>query len=119
MFKSRWLSWCFGSLIGALLATPSALAADAALIEAARGEGRVVWYTGFVIEQLARPLAEAFEAKYGVRVEYVRANSADLGFARFRCIRLGRRRGVRDELVGVFDQRRRSGLRWRQKEAQR
>jgi ABC-type Fe3+ transport system substrate-binding protein len=58
-------------------AAGSAFAADPAMIEAARKEGEVVWYTGFVIEQLARPLAENFEKAYGIKVNYIRANSAD------------------------------------------
>lgn len=39
-------------------------AADPALVASAQKEGQVVWYTGFIINQLARPLADAFEKKY-------------------------------------------------------
>ena len=60
---------------GALLASPLALAADAALIEAAKKDGSLTWYTTQLIDQLGRPLAEAFQKKYGVRVDYVRADS--------------------------------------------
>jgi len=49
-------------------------AADAALIAAARKEGHVVWYTTLIINQFARPAAEAFEKKYGIKVDYVRAD---------------------------------------------
>ena len=55
-----------------------ALAVDAALIEAARKEGRVVWYTTQIIDQFARPAAQAFEKKYGVKVDYVRADSSEV-----------------------------------------
>ncbi len=56
----------------------SALAAPAELIEAARKEGSVTWYTTQTVTQLVRPIAEAFEKKYGVKLEYVRANSVDV-----------------------------------------
>jgi ABC-type Fe3+ transport system substrate-binding protein len=59
------------------LATAVALAEDAALIEAARKEGEVVWYTTQIISQLVRPVSTAFEKKYGVKVRAVRANSTE------------------------------------------
>lgn len=46
-------------------------AQDAGLIEAAKKEGQLTWYTGIIISQLVRPLSEAFEKKYGVKVNYV------------------------------------------------
>ena len=54
------------------LASIPARAADAALIEAAKKEGKVVWYTTLLINQLGGPLAEAFEKKYGIKVEATR-----------------------------------------------
>ena len=51
---------------------------DQTLIHAARKEGRVVWYTTQIVNQLARPAAEAFEKKYGVRVDYIRADSNEV-----------------------------------------
>lgn len=51
-------------------------AADQALIAAAQREGKVVWYTSAVVDQLVRPSVAAFERKYGIRVEYIRADSA-------------------------------------------
>ena len=60
------------------LATTHSRAADAALVEAARKEGKAVWYTTQIIDQFARPAAEAFEKKYGVKVDYVRADSSDV-----------------------------------------
>lgn len=61
-----------------LLALPprgAVLAADAALIAAAKKEGEVVWYTTQIVNQFAAPLAAEFEKKYGVRVKYARKNS--------------------------------------------
>src|SRR5215471_4062876 len=54
-----------------------ARAADPALIDAAKREGEVVWYTTQIISQLVRPAAAAFEAKYGIKVRYVRANATE------------------------------------------
>jgi iron(III) transport system substrate-binding protein len=55
-----------------------AKAADQELIDAAKAEGKVVWYTTLLVNNLARPLKEAFEAKYGIEVEMVNANTGDL-----------------------------------------
>jgi ABC-type Fe3+ transport system substrate-binding protein len=54
----------------------AAVAADAALVEAAKKEGKVVWYTSAVVDQLVRPSADAFEKKYGIKVEYARSDAA-------------------------------------------
>ena len=54
-----------------------ARAADQALIDAAKKEGQVSWYTTLIVNQFTRPVAEAFEKKYGIRVEYVRANAGE------------------------------------------
>jgi iron(III) transport system substrate-binding protein len=65
-------------LIGAAcLSSDLACAADPALIDAAKREGEVVWYTTQIISQLVRPAATAFEAKYGIKVRYVRANATE------------------------------------------
>lgn len=57
----------------------SAWAADEALLEAARKEGTVTWYCSLIQDQAARPLAEAFQARYpGVQLEMVSGKSADL-----------------------------------------
>jgi ABC-type Fe3+ transport system substrate-binding protein len=51
-------------------------AADAALYQAAKKEGEVVWYTALIVTQAVRPLIEAFNRKYpGIEVHYVRADS--------------------------------------------
>ena len=57
--------------------TPSRNAdgADAALIEAAKKEGKVVWYTTLIVNQAIRPLKAAFEKKYpGIELQYARAD---------------------------------------------
>jgi ABC-type Fe3+ transport system substrate-binding protein len=67
----------FFLLGAALIAALPARAADRALIEAARQEGKVVWYTTLIVNQAIRPLQQAFEQKYpGVRMEYSRADDA-------------------------------------------
>jgi ABC-type Fe3+ transport system substrate-binding protein len=60
----------------ALAPTP-AMAADPALVAAARKEGRVVWYTTLIVNQAIRPLKEAFEKTYpGVELQYARADES-------------------------------------------
>ena len=49
---------------------------DPALIAAAKKEGRVVFYTPMIVDQIVRPLAAAFRAKYGIEVQYLRMDSA-------------------------------------------
>ena len=57
---------------------PDARAADAALIEAAKKEGQVTWYTVQTIPQIVQPLVAGFEKKYGIKVNYIRANSNEV-----------------------------------------
>ena len=60
-----------------LAARGQAHAADAALIEAAKKEGKVVWYTTLIVNQAIRPLKDAFEKKYpGIELQYARADEA-------------------------------------------
>ena len=54
-----------------------ARAVDPALLDAARKEGSVTWYTAQIINQLVRPMADAFEKKYGIKVNAVRADASD------------------------------------------
>ena len=60
-----------------------ARAADAALIEAARREGQVNWYTSSVVDQVVRPAADAFEKLYGIKVNYVRTDGAEVALRVF------------------------------------
>src|SRR3954468_5744524 len=64
--------------LAASLASGAAYAADAALIDAARKEGEVLWYSTQIISQLVRPVTAAFEKKYpGIRVRSTRANATE------------------------------------------
>lgn len=65
------------ALVAGLTAAP-ALAADPALIAAARKEGQLTWYTTQIVNQFARPAADAFQKKYGIRVNYIRADSNEV-----------------------------------------
>ena len=47
------------------------------LVEGARKEGKVSWYTTLIVDQVVRPVKEAFEKEYPfIQVEYFRANSS-------------------------------------------
>lgn len=56
----------------------AAMAADEALIAAAKKEGKLTWYTTQIVDQFARPAAEAFQKKYGIKVNYARSDSVDM-----------------------------------------
>lgn len=47
------------------------------LVEKAKAEGTVVWYTGLIVPQVVRPLADAFTAKYGIELAYATTTDAD------------------------------------------
>jgi ABC-type Fe3+ transport system substrate-binding protein len=67
------LASCIAWMIGA---TAPGHAADAALYQAAKREGEVVWYTALIVTQAVRPLIEAFNRKYpGIEVHTARADS--------------------------------------------
>jgi iron(III) transport system substrate-binding protein len=52
-------------------------AADAALVEAAKKEGKVVWYTTLIVNQAIRPLKAAFEKQYpGIELQFTRADES-------------------------------------------
>jgi ABC-type Fe3+ transport system substrate-binding protein len=62
--------------IAVALSAAPALAADAALIAAAKRESTVVWYTTQIVDQFARPAAAAFEKQYpGMKVVLSRTNA--------------------------------------------
>ena len=49
---------------------------DPALIEAATKEGSAVWYTSLIVDQIVRPMATAFEARFpAIKVRYARASN--------------------------------------------
>jgi ABC-type glycerol-3-phosphate transport system substrate-binding protein len=52
-------------------------AADPKLVEAAKKEGEVLFYTTLIVDQIVRPLIKAFRAQVpGVDVKFVRQDSA-------------------------------------------
>lgn len=55
----------------------AAIAADQALIDAAKAEGKVVWYSAY-LESLTAFIAKGFEEKYGIDVEYAHMRSGDM-----------------------------------------
>ena len=63
------------SLIACLAASPAAAQPADALVAKAKAEGEVVYYTELIVEQIVRPLAAAFEKKYGIKVVYWRGDS--------------------------------------------
>jgi ABC-type Fe3+ transport system substrate-binding protein len=51
---------------------------DPAMIDAAKKEGSVVWYSGMIVNQIVRPLVDAFQTKYpGITVQASRASGND------------------------------------------
>lgn len=69
-----------GAALAAALAIlcQEARAATPELVAAARKEGEVTWYTTQIVNQLVLPVKTAFEKKYGVKINYVRANTGDV-----------------------------------------
>jgi ABC-type Fe3+ transport system substrate-binding protein len=67
-------------IVALLLMTRAARAADfdPALVDGARREGAATWYTGLIVNQAARPLAEAFQARFpGIKLNYARASNTE------------------------------------------
>jgi iron(III) transport system substrate-binding protein len=49
---------------------------DPALVEAARKDGQVLWYTTLIVDQIVRPLIRAFQSQVpGVEIKFVRIDS--------------------------------------------
>src|SRR5437870_3749450 len=64
-------------MLGLGIAVPNARAADVALVEAAKREGKVLWYTTLIVNQAIRPLKEAFEKTYpGIELQFSRADES-------------------------------------------
>ena len=61
-----------------VLGSHHAHAADQALIDAAKKEGQLTWYTTQIVTQFARPAAEAFQKKYGIKISMVRGGSSEI-----------------------------------------
>ena len=62
-------------LLGAALATPVAAQSSDEVVARAKAEREVVYYTELIVDQIVRPLAAAFEAKYAIKVSFARADS--------------------------------------------
>lgn len=71
-------SYLLTSSLLAFTALGQAHAQDAALIEAAKKEGQVTWYTTQIVNQFVTPAKAAFEKKYGIRVNFIRADPPDI-----------------------------------------
>ncbi len=67
-----------GAALCGLIGAAPARAADPALIAAAQKEGEVTWYTTQITNQFGRPAMGAFQKRYGIRVNFVRADSVEL-----------------------------------------
>jgi len=49
------------------------------LVEGAKKEGRLMWYTTLIVDQVVRPVKEAFEKEYPfIQVEFYRGNAENL-----------------------------------------
>src|SRR5258708_35512726 len=69
---------------------------DPVLIEAARKEGSLVWYSTLIINQIVRPMVAAFEAKYpGIKVDYSPPASPDVAL---RIVTVARARRVQADI---------------------
>jgi ABC-type Fe3+ transport system substrate-binding protein len=69
---------CLVLVLLAVGATARAADVDPALVDAAKKEGAVVWYSGMIVNQIVRPMVDAFEAKYpGIKVQASRASGND------------------------------------------
>src|ERR1043166_3987080 len=49
------------------------------LVEGAKKEGKLMWYTTLIVDQVVRPVKDAFEKEYPfIQVEFYRGNSENL-----------------------------------------
>jgi ABC-type Fe3+ transport system substrate-binding protein len=66
------------TLAGIMLPGAPASAADPALVEAAQREGQVTWYTTQIMTQFGRAAIDAFQKRYGIKVNAIRSDSIEL-----------------------------------------
>jgi iron(III) transport system substrate-binding protein len=64
-----------GLIAAVALSTPTAAQTFDELVGKAQAEKEVVYYTELIVDQIVRPLAAAFERKYGIKVSYWRGDS--------------------------------------------
>jgi len=101
--KGRGSFWIALALL--LLCLNPAQAQDAALIDAAKREGKVVWYTGLIVNQIVRPLCEAFQAKYGINATWSRHDENELAMLFTNEVRANRVQvDVMGSVAGITDQ---------------
>jgi len=107
------LSKLLRSVVGLVLVLALSHAARAAtpeLIAAARKEGSVTWYTTLIVDQLARPIADAFERKYGIKVQYVRSGERDIYLRLYNEARAGRQQADVFDAIGGAGTLKQEGL---------
>ena len=76
--RRAWLSLLCVLAAWPLLPRDAAAQIDPQLVAAAEKEGAVTWYTGLIVNQITRPLVEAFQQKYpAISVQYSRASNTD------------------------------------------
>lgn len=66
--------WTVGLIFAYLTLFPVALLGQEGLIERAKREGKVVWYTALALD-VAEQVARTFEESYGIKVELTRSGS--------------------------------------------
>jgi iron(III) transport system substrate-binding protein len=93
--RFRFAKFALGLLFSTQIAP--AFAADQAIIDAAKKEGTVTWYTTLVVNQVVQPIVDGFEKKYGVKVQFV---SAPWEETAFRIINEGQANAIKAD---VFD----------------
>lgn len=71
------LTWAAAALALGAVGGKACAEPSTQLVEAAKAEGQVVWYTGMIVKQVVRPLADAFQAKYGIEVKYATTSDSD------------------------------------------
>jgi ABC-type Fe3+ transport system substrate-binding protein len=72
---TRWMRVLFCAA-ACLIAASTAHAASQALIDAAKREGRVTWYTTLLVDDASGPLAASFEKKFGIDVDFIRRDGS-------------------------------------------
>lgn len=85
------------ALVLSVICHSPATAADSALIAAAKKNPRMTWYTTLIVNQFARPVADAFQKKYGIRVDFTRADNTETNLRIAQEVKAGR------IMVDVFD----------------
>ncbi len=76
--RKRWAAAAAAQMLLALAGSAMAADFDPVLEAAARKEATVVWYTGLIVNQITRPMAAAFEARFpGITVKYARASNTE------------------------------------------